>query len=385
MRDIFKEKQILTVAFVVPLTVMSLVACGAKGNDKVDEAEQVTSTESSQQVEEKEEVKEESKETKADTPDKAFDGILGDIQADFSETIGTLNTELQNVYSGVGETYDDYVKNKSLINDWYTLALDESQKLFDRTNEKSVEYYKWVATEYADDYSEADKAMNDYFQAVYNGVMDDYFQAVYNDAMDELFQKYYNGIIDDGYDSAEYAQWSDESSQFYRQWSDASSAFYQLWSEEGSDIYRRWSAVSSGFFADNYDVDAIMKEYEEKQSAETGNTDVIENAEKDGTDEADQSDETGETAASTEVTPELKAFLDEYEAFFDEYIEFMKKYNSSGDTVSLMSDYLQMLEKYTSFTEAVEKYDSDEMSDADRAYYIEVTTRVSKKLLEAVD
>ena len=61
MRDIFKVKQILTVAFVVPLTIMSLVACGAKGNDKVDEAEQVSSTENSQQAKEKEEVKEESK------------------------------------------------------------------------------------------------------------------------------------------------------------------------------------------------------------------------------------------------------------------------------------------------------------------------------------
>lgn len=382
MRDTFKMKQILTVAFVMPLTVMLLVACGAKGNDKVDEAVQISSTDSSQQAEEKEETKEETKEVKADTPDKAFDGILGDIQADFSETIATLNTELQNVYSGIGETYDDYVKNKSLINDWYTLALDESQKLFDRTNEKSVEYYKWVATEYADDYSEADSAMNDYFQAVYNGVMDDYFDAVYNDAMDELFQKYYNGIIDDGYDSAEYAQWSDESSQFYRQWSDASSAFYQLWSEEGSDIYRKWSAVSSGFFADNYDVDAILKELEEKQSAEENDSDKEESNEADTTKELEATDK---EAASSEVTPELKAFLDEYEAFFDEYIEFMKKYNNSGDTVSLMSDYLQMLEKYTSFTEAVEKYDSEEMSDADRAYYIEVTTRVSKKLLEAVD
>lgn len=382
MRDIFKVKQILTVAFVVPLTIMSLVACGAKGNDKVDEAEQISSTDSSQQVEEKEEVKDETKEIKADTSNKVFEGILGDIQADFSETIDTLNTELQNVYSGVGETYDDYVKNKSLISDWYALALDESQKLFDRTNEKSVEYYKWVATEYANDYSEADSAMNDYFQAVYNGVMDDYFDAVYNDAMDELFQKYYNGIIDDGYDSTEYAQWSEESSQFYQQWSDASSAFYQLWSEEGSSIYRRWSAVSSGFFADNYDVDAILKELEEKQSAEENDSDKEESNKADTTKELEATDK---EAASSEVTPELKAFLDEYEAFFDEYIEFMKKYNNSDDSLSLMADYLQILEKYTSFTEAVEKYDSDEMSDADRAYYIEVTTRVSKKLLEAVD
>ena len=66
----------------------------------------------------------------------------------------------------------------------------------------------------------------------------------------------------------------------------------------------------------------------------------------------------------------------------DEYIAFMKKYNSSSDTVSMMADYTKIMKKYTEFAEKVQKYDSTTMSKADAAYYLEVTSRVSKKLLE---
>ena len=82
------------------------------------------------------------------------------------------------------------------------------------------------------------------------------------------------------------------------------------------------------------------------------------------------------------VDPGLKAFLDEYETFMDEYVEFMKKYKDSGNSAEMLSDYLKMMERYASFAEAAEKYDSDEMSAADAAYYIEVTSRISKKMLE---
>ena len=48
----------------------------------------------------------------------------------------------------------------------------------------------------------------------------------------------------------------------------------------------------------------------------------------------------------------------------------------------MMTDYTKMLKKYGKYMEKVEKYDPDEMSAADASYYLEVTTRVSKKLLE---
>lgn len=86
--------------------------------------------------------------------------------------------------------------------------------------------------------------------------------------------------------------------------------------------------------------------------------------------------------SSGEVNPDLKAFLDEYEAFMDDYVAFMKKYKESGSSAEMLSDYMTMMQRYADFASAAEKYNSEEMSAADAAYYLEVTTRISKKMLE---
>lgn len=100
---------------------------------------------------------------------------------------------------------------------------------------------------------------------------------------------------------------------------------------------------------------------------------------------ADQEEQPKETDDSdTEVNPELKAFLDEYEKFMDEYIDFMKKYDSSDNTVELISDYTSIMQQYAEFAETIEKYDSEEMSGEDAAYYLEVVNRVNEKMLKSL-
>lgn len=85
---------------------------------------------------------------------------------------------------------------------------------------------------------------------------------------------------------------------------------------------------------------------------------------------------------SSHVNPELKAFLDEYEAFMDKYVEFMQKYKNSTDTLSMLAEYADMMTQYTTYMQAVNDYDSSTMTTADSLYFLEVTTRVSQKLLE---
>lgn len=89
------------------------------------------------------------------------------------------------------------------------------------------------------------------------------------------------------------------------------------------------------------------------------------------------------STGSNGVTPELKAFLDSYEAYMDQYIAFMQKYENSDDTYSMLYDYLDMMQQYTDFAEKLDQYDTDKMSAVDSAYYLEVTTRVAKKLYAA--
>ena len=96
-----------------------------------------------------------------------------------------------------------------------------------------------------------------------------------------------------------------------------------------------------------------------------------------------------DTTAATEskdsnvVDPKLKEFMDSYEAYMDEYIAFMKKMNDDPTNATLLAEYTKMLVKYNEFAQAIEKYDTEKMSPADSAYYLEVMARVNKKLMDA--
>ena len=61
-------------------------------------------------------------------------------------------------------------------------------------------------------------------------------------------------------------------------------------------------------------------------------------------------------------------------------VSFIQKYKNSDDTYSMLYDYLDMMQQYTNFAEKLDQYDTDKMSAVDSAYYLEVTTRVAKKL-----
>lgn len=89
-------------------------------------------------------------------------------------------------------------------------------------------------------------------------------------------------------------------------------------------------------------------------------------------------------SASSGVNPNLKATLDSYEKVMDQYCDFMKKYQhaDSSEMISMLNDYYKMLEEYASALDSINNLDTSNMSTADYQYYLDVTNRVSKKLLE---
>ena len=88
-------------------------------------------------------------------------------------------------------------------------------------------------------------------------------------------------------------------------------------------------------------------------------------------------------AAENEIRPEVKEFLDAYEACMDEYVDFMQKYLTAdpASMVSMMGEYYSALARYTEFAEKIDAFDESELNNAELAYYLEVTNRVSQKLL----
>ena len=85
------------------------------------------------------------------------------------------------------------------------------------------------------------------------------------------------------------------------------------------------------------------------------------------------------------VTPEFKATMDAYEKFYDDYIAFMKKYNSgTGDTMAMLNDYMTMVSDMEKWTKKIDAIDESKLSPADDAYYLLVTLRIEKKLMNAM-
>ena len=69
-------------------------------------------------------------------------------------------------------------------------------------------------------------------------------------------------------------------------------------------------------------------------------------------------------------------------ATMDEYVAFMKKYSDNPSDVGLLADYTKYMSKYADMVEKFDKWESEDLNDAELAYYIDVQARVSKKLLE---
>ena len=93
------------------------------------------------------------------------------------------------------------------------------------------------------------------------------------------------------------------------------------------------------------------------------------------------------TAAETEppqddtIDPDFKAAMDSYEAFYDEYCDFMQDYADNPTDFGLIAEYATMMARLEDVNKSFEKWDDEELNNAELAYYLDVQNRVQKKLL----
>ena len=98
--------------------------------------------------------------------------------------------------------------------------------------------------------------------------------------------------------------------------------------------------------------------------------------------ESEDSESTDANDDSGLLSPEFKQTMDDYEAWFDHYCEVMKKYEENPSDFELLSEMTDLLSEEATMLEEMEKMDESEMNAAELAYYLEVTARIEKKLLE---
>lgn len=86
------------------------------------------------------------------------------------------------------------------------------------------------------------------------------------------------------------------------------------------------------------------------------------------------------SSSESSMRPDFKQFLDEYESFVDEYVEFMAKYQSGQLSMNDVMRYTTITAEYAEMSQKVQKLKNDNLTTEEMNYYIEVTSRVAKKL-----
>lgn len=85
-----------------------------------------------------------------------------------------------------------------------------------------------------------------------------------------------------------------------------------------------------------------------------------------------------------EISEEFKAAMDSYEAFFDEYVEFMKRYKENPSDLELLTEASDMMVREADMIEEFDAWEEKDLTDAEMAYYLEVHSRIYKKLAEVL-
>lgn len=389
-------KRLLTL-LLAALMLFSFAACGGNSNDTAENKDEnnkpQASTPAKEEPEDKEEpIPEVSEEPEVTLPVEEDDtlltpaSILEKIITDFTTTTDSFQQKLEETIKAVGTTYEEYMENKGLIDEWADLVFRESNALFTRTREKSIAYFKLIASDPKhEDYDFCSKSLDDYYEAVYCDAMDLYYDTLYVKAMDTIYDQYYCGIMDAAYDIVDFDEWYEASDECFNVWFNTSSKIYDFWFDESSYVYDLWFAISSELsWTDNYDIDAIIAEFE-STSENADNADVSAEPEVTPSPEPVLTPEPStepEPAPDGGIRPEFKAAMDSYEAFYDEYCEFMEEYMADPTNLKLLAKYPEMLSKLSEMDKAFDEWDDGDLSNEELAYYLEVTNRVTQKLLK---
>lgn len=88
------------------------------------------------------------------------------------------------------------------------------------------------------------------------------------------------------------------------------------------------------------------------------------------------------SSSSSSVSSDLKSFLDSYEQFVDKYVAFMKKYKDSGNPISMLKEYTDLVAQMSDFTSKIQTWENKKssMNAKDLAYFNEVYARCLQKL-----
>lgn len=310
--------------------------------------------------------------------------ILDVIQADFDDTIAYLEGELEVRMLQVEGSFEEYVANEGLIDDWYDLVNRETELLFDRLSYNTYVYFKSVIAYYDPETQsrEIDRARDDFYDSVYDDAFDDYYDAIYDDAFDLIYDDVYGGALDDQPDDVAYKDWSSARSSCYKAWSRNHTKVYKAWSRNHTDTYNDWSDVGSAFWQDDYDIDAAIGTRELPNQEFVRGTVAASTAAGETT-EVEEGGEAAEEELVDGMRAGFKAAVDAYVALCDEYYAAAQAYAENPNDLTLLTGCLAVLASSNELLDEVNEWEDDGMNAVEEAYVTQAMFDAAGKITAA--
>lgn len=368
--------------------MLSISACKSKAASS--DADNVPDSSS---IEETLEIKdtEESKDITDDMPEKqiGFEELNEAVSADVENTVSAIKSEYEKLAADI-DTYEKYLENTDKVETFYQQAYENTRYLCTKMREYSINYAEEIM---ASDKTNDDKYKDfkELYDCIYDDAGDNIYDGIYDGVFRDMYNHFYDGILKDAYDNgASYDEWFDARSSEYDWWSDARSDIYDEWSDFRSDVYDFWSDMRSELWDGDIErAEEKMADFlEDIEKLKSGGiqSDAQNSTEESKNDAASDTAENRESDPDLELVdgmrPEFKEAMDSYEAFYDEYCDIIKKYSENPSDIKLLSNYTDMLAKAAEMTEKFDAWEDSDLNSVELTYYLDVSSRIAKKLLE---
>ncbi len=379
----------IVAVFLAFVLVLSLAGCGDSHEQPIENADIVEN--STESIISNEQEKIDTEVSKSDENlEKLSEEIYTELEKEIDETVAKLFEDMENLGTDI-DSYQKYLENVEKIENYYTEIYENTKMLCVRMYEYSLKYAENILASNKTN----DEKYNDLeviYDNIYNDAGDNIYDLIYDDLFDDMYDLYYDGLFDEAYDNkeySEYSEWLDAHSNEYNMWLDTHSDIYDIWLDTRSDIYDFWLDLRGEIWDDDIErANKIIEDFREdieKLKEDIDDSYILEKSEKSENTSSvlDEKIEENHIEYIDGMRPEFKEAMDSYEAFFDEYCEFMKKYKENSTDLSLLADYANYMTQYVDTMSKLEKLGEDDLNDAELLYYIEVSNRISQKLLKA--
>lgn len=366
-----RVQKVLSVSLVVIL-ILSITACSANpAISSSDSPLQETSDTPSKEPHDKKDSTE----------------ILDTLELEFESAIQFMKEESAHLSEKIGDSADSFSQKKTAVTDFYESSLEKAEALYAVTVTFSVDYFKYVSEQGLDEYKRWNNSMEDYYD-IWSDGMDDFYKS-WNRAYEDLYDEF-TDLIESSYATLEYEEYSD----VYSAHSNAWTAMYSAYSDAWNKAYSSYSSVWSGFYNANDDVDAILREAAREDKKNPSSDTDADTKEETPVDSAAPNSTAGDVSSSTSnskseavdgIRPEVKEAMDAYEAFYDEYIALVKQYRENPTDFTILGKYADVAAKVAEMDEKFEAWESEDLTNEELKYYLELSGRIFSKLAEVAE